>query len=331
MPGPNPPTRPQQTPIQTPTNNQRTTNHPSKAKDQIPQKLLDHAGILQSDLPCRRCGYNLRGLNQHHRCPDCAAPVALSCCGDLLRFADPQWVQTLANGATLILCGTIIAIIGVGLLIATIFTAGNQLYAVAGSFLGNVIAFCGAWLITKPDPGGIGQDRYINDRRIVRLMLFLALGETILQILRTSIPLTPAINLALLLIIMLTGVCCAVGDFAKFTYFHKIARRIPHDKLAKRARTLRWYLAFSLGILVLGGTTQTFLMPGGAIPAPATTGGNPRGLALAAICAAACLTIAAILVFLVASTIAIFLVNTLRKELRTQAHRARQTWATNPR
>ena len=34
------------------------------------------APIIQSDLPCRACGYNLRGLPVEHVCPECGEPTA---------------------------------------------------------------------------------------------------------------------------------------------------------------------------------------------------------------------------------------------------------------
>ena len=74
------------------------------------QGFLDQAGTVISDLACRRCGYNLRGLNNQGRCPECGAAIGLSCHGDLLRFADPKWVETLGRGASLILWGVLASV-----------------------------------------------------------------------------------------------------------------------------------------------------------------------------------------------------------------------------
>jgi len=51
---------------------------------------VDAAGNVVSDVPCRRCSYNLRGLNYAGRCPECGTAVGQSIYGNLLRFSDPE-------------------------------------------------------------------------------------------------------------------------------------------------------------------------------------------------------------------------------------------------
>jgi hypothetical protein len=83
-----------------------------EATESIPAGLLNASGTVHVDVACRRCGYNLRGLQPDGCCPECGAAIGLSCYGDFLRFADPTWVETLAQGATLILWGTVVAVLG---------------------------------------------------------------------------------------------------------------------------------------------------------------------------------------------------------------------------
>src|SRR3954465_9179043 len=75
-----------------------------------PSPAVDPAGNVIADVPCRRCSYNLRGLNYAGRCPERGTAVGQSIYGNLLRFSDPQWVDKLARGVNLILWG-IVAII----------------------------------------------------------------------------------------------------------------------------------------------------------------------------------------------------------------------------
>jgi hypothetical protein len=67
---------------------------------------LDAAGVVVSDIPCRKCGYNLRGLHIDGRCRECGRAVGLSVQGDLLRFSDPGWLRKLQRGARLIIWGS---------------------------------------------------------------------------------------------------------------------------------------------------------------------------------------------------------------------------------
>ena len=44
------------------------------------------ASELTGDLPCVRCGYNLRGLSIREHCPECDAPVRAT----ILALVDPR-------------------------------------------------------------------------------------------------------------------------------------------------------------------------------------------------------------------------------------------------
>ena len=55
--------------------------------------------VIGEDLPCVRCGYNLRGLDVTGTCPECGGPVEASRSGDLLRFADVGWLTRIFRGS----------------------------------------------------------------------------------------------------------------------------------------------------------------------------------------------------------------------------------------
>lgn len=63
-------------------------------------------GLIDADVPCLGCGYNLRGLDPGGgRCPECGQPVgpslrdAAAGGGRSLASSDPRWVTELAAGA----------------------------------------------------------------------------------------------------------------------------------------------------------------------------------------------------------------------------------------
>src|SRR5689334_9163356 len=73
---------------------------------------IDENGIVTEDVPCRKCAYNVRGLHQNNKCPECGTPVGLSIRGNLLCYSDPEWVEKLLRGVDLILWGLLAALVG---------------------------------------------------------------------------------------------------------------------------------------------------------------------------------------------------------------------------
>jgi len=60
------------------------------------------ASIIDHDLPCVGCGYNLRMQPRDGRCPECATPVAKSLNAFTLDGADPAWCRGTARGLSLL-------------------------------------------------------------------------------------------------------------------------------------------------------------------------------------------------------------------------------------
>jgi hypothetical protein len=316
--------------------------------------LLDAQGTVAGDLACRRCGYNLRGLNHAGRCPECGTPVGLSCHGDLLRFADPAWLAKLARGASFVLWGVLVALLagGVGGL-ASYVTRSRSLAALI-AFVGGLVGLYGAWLMTEPDPSNMGEDKYVNDRRVVRFALLVGLGSQVVNFMLSSLPLPPWIDVILAAIGLLVGLIWVIGEFAKLGYFRKLALRIPDPVLARRANRLRWALMISLGTLVVAGGLMGFgtyvAAPAGApsvgysvtsispsVPAGASTRVGPiatrtgvsvrSGRLPVGFMALGCVTALASLANVIVTILILILVYRLRRAFREQAQIALGSWA----
>lgn len=120
-----------------------------------PPLPLDEQGALADDFDCKKCAYNLRGLCEDGRCPECGTPVGLSTQGDLLRFADPDWLDKVERGLRIILWMILLGILaGV---VSAIFSASiKSVVREFVSFLAALGGFYGVWLMTMPDPSRIG-------------------------------------------------------------------------------------------------------------------------------------------------------------------------------
>ena len=68
--------------------------------------IFDSSGRLAVDVPCCRCGYNLRSLALDGACPECGEHVAASAREGRLCFSPWQWLRRMRLGLLLLLlCG----------------------------------------------------------------------------------------------------------------------------------------------------------------------------------------------------------------------------------
>jgi uncharacterized membrane protein len=111
-------------------------------------------GPIDHDLPCPRCGYNLRGLNYGRNCPECGSPIELThTASDALLSGDEaqraQWKTGLGLGVislSVILAARLLCFVA-----STALTgpelARAYLIAAAAGWTGWALA---AWLLTPP-------------------------------------------------------------------------------------------------------------------------------------------------------------------------------------
>jgi hypothetical protein len=280
-----------------------------------PAGLFDERGEIVVDHECKKCGYNLRGLREEGRCPECGTPIGLSTTGDLLRFADPDWVEKVARGLTIILWMILGGLIG-GVLAAGAGAIVGKETGTIIIFVVQLVSFYGVWLMTEPDPSGIGEDPNITARKVIRITLVVGLLNSPLQLALDAFDLPKAGVILVGLSMLLVGIVGLVGEFAKFIYYERLAKRIPDDALAGRARFLKWAFPTALGVLVVGAGVMV------VVGATARAGGPAAGLAVGG-----CLMAPAGLALIVFGVMALFLLVRLRKAVTQQAKLARATWA----
>lgn len=266
-------------------------------------------GALSADVACRRCGYNLRGLRDDGRCPECGTPIGLSTQGDLLRFADPDWLFKIALGLKIILWMILVKIvIGVSSILIGDAVLAGLLWLSA-----SCASFVGVWLMTEPDPSGIGEDPNLTARRIIRIALFLGIGGEALRMI-ADYSMTPGATATLLGILGVSAVLISLaGEFAKFVYYARLAARVPDDHSVRRANFLRWAYTITFGFLFVGG--MVFGLSFGAAPVF-----RPTSVFICAMTSAG-------IAFIVFSFTTLILLFRLRRAIADQALLARRTWA----
>jgi hypothetical protein len=120
--------------------------------------------VVDEDLPCFRCGYNVRGLACDGQCPECAASIAetlrrhaAELAGRLLPLddSDPRWVRKMSWSCALLLFG------GVGIAAAHVMSILQLRMPIAVQmplfFMPFVLLAMGAWLAGSREPGWSGR------------------------------------------------------------------------------------------------------------------------------------------------------------------------------
>jgi hypothetical protein len=274
--------------------------------------LAGPAGVLEQDVPCRKCSYNLRGLSIDGRCPECNTAVGYSIKGDLLQFSDPVWVDKLARGVSLILWG-IVVWIGAAIFTVIVAAVTKTSPVLLGALIGlaaHALFIYGSWLLTEPDPSGVGEDQYGISRKIIRVTIVIGAVQAVINLTSrfggASMPFLQVIGLC-------AGLVGAVGVVSWLYYFERLAQRIPDLALSKRAH----YLMYGLGISY---TLMLFLQLGIAVLGRGTM--RAAGMTGAG-CAGA---IVVVVVFILGIDYLFFLIK-LAKRFRAEAQIARQTWS----
>lgn len=118
--------------------------------------------LIEHDVHCVECGYNLRGLLRRTVCPECQTPIKRSLAGPLLRHAGSGWLTRIHRGLLLLHRASIIAAIAI--LALPVIDIFSQVYrnrsGPALSYEGiplvlaawSIASCAGLWLATSPTP-----------------------------------------------------------------------------------------------------------------------------------------------------------------------------------
>ncbi|MBP7747750.1 MAG: hypothetical protein KA383_16660 [Phycisphaerae bacterium] len=218
-------------------------------------------GVLTSDVPCRQCGYNLRGLRRSGQCPECATLVALSAREDLLCYAEPAYVAHVASGVRWIAFG--LALVAVGLIAAVLFlfatlaspspaldyllNAASILLLSACLVIGPILMLIGLWRVSCPEPKSHLPFRQDALRLAVRVCLPLGLIGFVVTYTRVIVA-SPSWLTLVWFGLYILGI---LGVWAHFRRLRDIAARIPDQRAARRASSLGNMLAGACSIILV--------------------------------------------------------------------------------
>ena len=212
--------------------------------------VQDVFGRVEADTPCRKCSYNIRGLSLDGQCPECATPIRLSVSDDLLRYSPPEFIRKLRKGVTFMLWG-VLAMIVVGIVAAAVGSYRPPAAHLLG-LLAVLPTIIGNWLLATPDPGGVGEERYGTERKIVRVSLAIVLlGNLITFIVSFAEPL----GLNALELVRMFGFMVAVVGVVGATQSTRLCKKIrgadSRSNLVQAPKILTWGLGITASVVIV--------------------------------------------------------------------------------
>ncbi|MEM9915414.1 MAG: hypothetical protein AAF911_10670 [Planctomycetota bacterium] len=268
----------------------------------IPPEALDEQQRIVCDLPCRSCGYNLFMIHSRANCPECGTAAHWSLVGDLLRFADAEWVQALAKGLAWLLVTTLLTFVlafAVGIAAGGLAATGNsteivEVFAFAIGILGTLAAAYGYWLITTPEPLPSPDLQPADSvRRWTRGLLLttipIALFSLALEMVSTftadpTNPTWTTLDSIITAIDTLNSLIIIAGWFCLAVILRRLARRAPHAGMARETTIQIWSWASLLGLAFLSGVVIFALVTFTGPNAPGFGGPGSTGLIAALGC-----------------------------------------------
>ena len=225
--------------------------------------LLDEHRVVCEDTPCLNRGYNLRGLHESARCPECAAAASKSLRGDFLCYSNPHWIRTVARGAALTSAGCW----GIALAMVGIFLVWRSAYSIAPAMaaieLVSIVVVwgvillltVGAWLLTTPGATYRAPEGRFAARRLTRAALCLSLVLILIRLLfpRWTSTWAPWI-LVVFSVLYASAMLIAIPTL--FHYCKALCARIPDQTLEKRAALLRDLSTLGLAALAAATVAQ---------------------------------------------------------------------------
>jgi ribosomal protein L37E len=259
-------------------------------------------GKIRVDVPCRQCGYNLRSLRRDARCPECGFPVIRCLRRDDLGYGDPAYVRRIALGAYLLL--------GAPVAWMTMFLLGA--FGFGARFAAYTLAAVAAWLVTTPDPSGIGEAEYGNTRRVARALIPLGLLATPLSLVYHTTA-SDAVMAIMTLLIACVWAVAFVGLLGLVRYLQCLAIRTGStEALRELTRAFR-----GIALCVPPLAVVCFLkVRYGTLPSPAAM----------TVAVVASVAIMGLMFGVVATMMGTW---ALARELRAEAAIARQLWPTD--
>jgi hypothetical protein len=196
--------------------------------------------LIDQDLVCVACGYNLRTQAVDGVCPECGRSVQSTLKFPHLSRSAPRWLTSLVDSVTVLLVAFAFAVAAYCL-----EGGGDELPAALLATTAWALAWFAVWLLTRPEPGSRQTLRW----RAWFLRLF------------ATLPYVPAFGIARIFQAFDLPGALAAGSLmifmipATFLYYDHLfesAFRLPNKLLAWQAAAVQWLLPPAVLVSMVG-------------------------------------------------------------------------------
>jgi hypothetical protein len=188
----------------------------------------DGTRVVESDLFCVACNYNLRMQPLSGRCPECGAPIRHTLDFPHLARSAPRWLVSLVDSVTVLLVSLLLA------LVCILLHKGPDTplsISIAASAWGT--SWFAVWLLTRPEPGVRDFDTVAWSWTLRALTTTGFVGLFLAQ--RIANAFGPYGFLAVLLLLA----CLSPATCLYYNHLRRAAGRLPNTRLAVQAGAMQ--------------------------------------------------------------------------------------------
>ena len=203
------------------------------------------AEVIDADLCCVACNYNLRMQPADGRCPECGAAIRHTLAFPHLSRSAPRWLVSLVDSVTVLLVALAVAFACV-----VIGFRRDTAYALGAAVVPWGVAWFAVWLLTRPEPGAREFDEraWAWTLRITTTLGYLGLF--------LGAPLSNLLPHGEILVVLMVALL-APASCLYYNHLRRAANRLPNRRLALQAGAMQLLLPIAVMLaLVRAATTN---------------------------------------------------------------------------